>query len=122
MRTLLLSRMKSVPGVASMYTGAAAITEDELRSAKFFHGRRPIVFLNMCHSADLLPSMRSGLTRVFIERNAAAVLGTECPVTSIFADMIAEQVLSDLLTGRSLGERRLSLSGGATRNIVLLHL
>ena len=100
---MLLSRIKSDPGVAFMYTGAATITEDKLRSAEFFRESRPIVFLNMCHSAGLFPSMRSGLTNVFIERNAAAVLGTECPVTSIFADMFAERVLTSLLNGQTIG-------------------
>ena len=100
----LLDRLEKGSDVAAMFTGAAWITEDDLRRAAFFTKGRPIVFLNMCHSADLLPSLRSGLTRVFIDRNAAAVLGTECAVTSIFADMFAEQLLGALLRGLTIGE------------------
>lgn len=100
---MLLDRLGEGSEVAAMFTGAARITEDDLRRAEFFAEGRPIIFLNMCHSADLLPSLRSGLTRVFIDRNAAAVLGTECPVTSIFADMFAERVLGALLRGVRIG-------------------
>jgi hypothetical protein len=99
----LLDGLSRGSEVAAMFTGAARITEDDLRRADFFTTGRPIVFLNMCHSADLLPSLRSGLTRVFIDRNAAAVLGTECPVTSVFADMFAERVLGGLLHGATIG-------------------
>jgi len=99
----LLDRLGEESEVATMFTGAARVTEDDLRRADFFNGGRPIIFLNMCHSADLMPSLRSGLTRVFIDHNAAAVLGTECPVTSVFADMFAERVLGALLRGATIG-------------------
>lgn len=99
----LLDRLGEEGLVAAMFTGDARITEDDLRGAEFFSEGRPIVFLNMCHSADLQPSLRSGLTRVFIDRNAVAVLGTECPITSVFADMFAERVLGALLCGATIG-------------------
>jgi hypothetical protein len=102
--TKMLSLAGDETRVAAMLTGAAHITEDRLNQARFFIAGRPLVFLNMCHSADLQPSLRAGLTSVFIARSAAAVLGTECPVTSVFADRFAERVLSLLLEGRDVGE------------------
>jgi hypothetical protein len=102
--TKMLSLAGDETRVAAMLTGAAKITEDRLSQARFFAAGRPLVFLNMCHSADLQPSLRAGLTSVFIDRRAAAVLGTECPVTSVFADRFAERVLSLLLEGRDIGE------------------
>ncbi len=100
----LLNRLSEVPGEAKMFFGKAAITETELNEVQFFQGRRrPIVFLNMCHSADLLPAMGHGLTRRFIERNASAVLGTECPMTAVFADMFAREVLAALARHETIG-------------------
>jgi hypothetical protein len=56
----LLDRLGEGSEVAAMFTGAARITEDDLRRADFFAEGRPIVFLNMCHSANLLPSCAAG--------------------------------------------------------------
>lgn len=102
--TKMLSLAGDETRVAAMLTGAAHITEDRLNQALFFAAGRPLVFLNMCHSADLQPSLRAGLTSVFMNRSAAAVLGTECPVSSVFADRFAERALSLLLESSDIGE------------------
>jgi len=86
-----------------MYIGAAEITENRLKRQNFFERRRPIVFLNMCQSADLFPSMSSGLVRVFLDHNASAVLGTECPMTAVFASAFAEEVFNSLFSGDDIG-------------------
>jgi hypothetical protein len=64
---------------------------------------RPAVFMNMCHSAALLPSMTSGLVRLFLRRSASAVTGTEAPMTSVFAHALAEQFFTHLLAGSDIG-------------------
>ena len=74
-----------------IYIGGAEITENRLKRQNFFERRRPIVFLNMCQSAELFPSMSSGLVRVFLDHNASAVVGTECPMTAVFASAFAEE-------------------------------
>lgn len=71
-----------------MYIGGAQVRESELSRERFFEVRRPIVFLNMCQSAELAPSMSSGLVRLFLKRNASAVVGTECPMTAVFRERI----------------------------------
>jgi chaperonin GroEL len=86
-----------------IYIGEAEIKESELRLKRFFQNRRPIVFLNMCQSATLLPSMSAGLVRVFLDKDATAVLGTECPMTSVFADAFGTFVLSALFEGENIG-------------------
>ncbi len=101
----LLNRLSTPPGEAKMFFGTASITETELNDIDFFQGRsRPIVFLNMCHSADLLPAMGHGMTRRFIERNASAVVGTECPMTAVFADLFAGKVLAALAAQKTIGQ------------------
>jgi hypothetical protein len=75
-----------------LYIGESEIKESKLKLQKFFEKRRPIVFLNMCQSADLLPSMSSGLVRVFLDHNASAVVGTESPMTAVFANVFAGAV------------------------------
>jgi hypothetical protein len=86
-----------------MYIGGSEIKESKLKLQPFFEKRRPIVFLNMCQSADLVPSMSSGLVRVFLDHNASAVIGTECPMTAIFANAFGEAVLNGLFGGDDIG-------------------
>lgn len=88
---------------AWIYIGGAEITENRLKRQNFFERRRPIVFLNMCQSADLFPSMSSGLVRVFLDHNASAVVGTECPMTAVFASAFAEEVFNALFGGDDIG-------------------
>jgi hypothetical protein len=86
-----------------IYIGGSEIKESKLKQEEFFNTRRPIVFLNMCQSADLLPSMSSGLVRVFLDHNASAVVGTESPMTALFANAFAKLVLDDLFAGGDIG-------------------
>jgi hypothetical protein len=87
-----------------MYIGDSQVNESTLRMLRFFAPkRRPIVFLNMCQSADLVPSMSSGLVRVFLDHNASAVIGTESPMTPVFASVFATDVLRHLFQGEDIG-------------------
>lgn len=86
-----------------MYIGGSQIKETELKIQKFFEKRRPIVFLNMCQSADLLPSLSTGFVRLFLDHNASAVIGTESPMTATFASAFAEKVLEMLFQGDDVG-------------------
>lgn len=86
-----------------IYIGGSEIRESKLKRQKFFERRRPIVFLNMCQSADLVPSMSSGFVRVFLDHNASAVVGTDSPMTAVFANAFAKLVLDELFAGRDIG-------------------
>ena len=99
-----LLTMFSKPGEEPwIHIGNSQIKESRLAGLKFFEQRQPIVFLNMCQSADLLPSMTSGLVRVFLKKSASAVIGTESPMTAVFAHAFAKRVLDDLFNGSDLG-------------------
>jgi hypothetical protein len=100
----LLALTAKMADEAWMFVGDAQITESELRRARnFFRQRRPILFLNMCNSAALAPSMTRGLLHLFLERDAAAVIGTESPMTSVFAHAFASELLKHLFGGSDLG-------------------
>jgi hypothetical protein len=86
-----------------MYVGGSEIKESKLKLQRFFEKRRPIVFLNMCQSADLVPSMSGGLVRVFLDHNASAVIGTESPMTAVFANAFGEAVLDGVFGGDDIG-------------------
>lgn len=86
-----------------IYLGDSEIKESQLKYEQFFQKRRPIVFLNMCQSAELLPSMSSGITRVFLDHDATAVIGTESPMTASFASEFARILLDSLLGGSTIG-------------------
>ena len=54
---------------------------------------RPLVFLNMCESAQLYPEISEGLIDVFLKKGACAVIGTEIPMLPSFADLFSREVL-----------------------------
>ncbi|MGC9420544.1 MAG: CHAT domain-containing protein, partial [Rhodovulum sp.] len=123
--SLFLTRLGGAGAGARLFTGNAEISEDDLRGADFFrHAKRPLVFLNTCQSADLLPAVSSGLTGVFLDRQAVAVIGTECPVTALFADAFAGALLPRLLAGEALGAAMLAVRRefhGAHNPLALLY-
>jgi len=65
---------------------------------------QPLVFLNMCESAQITPSLSDGFIDFFLNRRARAVIGTECMMTVEFAHPFAESVLEGLLAGEPLGQ------------------
>ena len=65
---------------------------------------RPVVFLNMCESAQVTPFQSQNFAHFFLDRGARAVLGTECCMTTEFADPFAQDVLSRMVGGDSIGE------------------
>lgn len=69
---------------------------------------KPVVFLNMCESAQITPSLTDSLIHFFLDRNAKTVIGTECPMTVEFAHPFAEKLLTDVLAGESVGKSLLN--------------
>jgi hypothetical protein len=61
----------------------------------------PLVFLNMCESAQVFPSLSDGLVDVFLRRRARGVIGTEMPMIPHFADLLARRFFDEFFT-RSL--------------------
>jgi hypothetical protein len=96
----LTGKMNNEPWI---YIGNAEIRESQIKPQQFFKTKRPIVFLNMCQSAGLLPSFTSGLVRVFLEHNASAVIGTESPMTSVFANAFSQVFFDELFAGCDVG-------------------
>ena len=76
----------------------------ELRAQPMNLRRAPVVFLNMCQSAQVMPGLADSFVTFFLERNARSVLGTECPMTTVFAHPFSEKVLREFFAGQSLGE------------------
>ncbi len=77
----------------------------------------PLVFLNMCQSAQVLPSLSGGLIPFFIEKGARAVVGTECSMNMVFGDRFARHFLDRFLHGEAAGKilwqlRQEGLDGG----------
>jgi HEAT repeat protein len=100
----LLALTAKMADEAWIFIGDAQITESELRRTwGKFNQRRPILFLNMCQSAAVVPSNTRGLLRMFREGDAAALIGTESPMTSVFAHAFARELLKHLFGGEDLG-------------------
>lgn len=54
-------------------------------------GSQPLVFLNMCESAQVYPTISEGLIEVFLKNGARGVIGTEIPMIDQFADLFSRQ-------------------------------
>jgi len=65
--------------------------------------QRPVVLLNMCEGAQITPSLSEGFIPYFLDQQASAVIGTECPMTARFAHPFAVAFFNALLGGDSLG-------------------
>jgi hypothetical protein len=67
-------------------------------------GNRSLVFINACESSQLTPSFSGeSFVSFFLDRRAAAFIGTECTMTAVFADPFGEFVLDRLLSGDNIG-------------------
>jgi hypothetical protein len=63
----------------------------------------PVVLLNMCESAQVIPSLSGSFVDYFIDRGARAVIGTETSTTPRFAHHFATRLLRRFLAGEELG-------------------
>jgi CHAT domain len=64
----------------------------------------PIVFLNTCESAQIWNAVDGSFVGFFLDRGARAVVGTECTVPVVLADVFGREALANLFSGDSLGE------------------
>jgi hypothetical protein len=88
------SKLELTRGVVKLTRMEDALLD---QGARFRNG--PLVFLNMCESAQVLPSLSGGFIPFFIEFGARGVIGTECPMTSTFANPFAQKFLQRFLRG-----------------------
>jgi hypothetical protein len=63
----------------------------------------PLVFLNMCESAQLTPSLSESFIQLFLDRGAPTVVGTECIMTVDFAHLFASSFFEAFFSGKSAG-------------------
>ena len=76
--------------------------EEELEKVTL--SEHPLVFLNMCQSAQVLPSLSGGLIPFFIGKGARAVIGTECSMNMIFGDRFSQDFWDLFLQGQPAAE------------------
>ena len=76
----------------------------DLRAETVRLNRNPIVILNMCQSAQILPGISESFVSFFLDRKARSVIGTECPITNEFAHPFSRQLFNELLKGLPIGE------------------
>jgi hypothetical protein len=69
---------------------------------------RPIVFLNMCESAQVVPSISRSFISLFLQRNARCVIGTECTMKTKFGHPFSVELFEQLLTGEEIGQSLLN--------------
>jgi hypothetical protein len=79
------------------------VTCADLRRDEYALNRHPIVFLNMCQSAVLWPGATSSFVRLFLDRRASAVLGTECTIPENVADEFGRLVIEKLFQHETVG-------------------
>lgn len=65
---------------------------------------QPMVIMNMCQSAQVLPQLTSSFVHFFLRKRARSVLGTECPIPPKFASAFALELMPLLLSGAPIGQ------------------
>lgn len=66
--------------------------------------RKPLVILNMCESAQVLPTLSSGFIPFFSQLGARGILGTECPMLAPFAAAFGQKLIERLGQGEAIGD------------------
>jgi hypothetical protein len=98
--------------------GPVPLTPDYLTATEVcWNDRRPLVFLNGCHTTALTPEIAIDLVNAFlVEARAAGVLGTEVTVFETLAAPFAEHCLKEFVSGVPIGSavRRARLAVLAT--------
>jgi hypothetical protein len=69
----------------------------------FWAARRPLVFINGCHTANLVPGDILNFVPTFANFGASAVIGTEISVRLPLAVEVAEKLLERVLRGEKVG-------------------
>ncbi|MGH3429121.1 MAG: CHAT domain-containing protein, partial [Terriglobales bacterium] len=80
------------------------ITYYELKEALQVLPTEPLVFLNMCESAQVSPLSGENFIDLFLTRKARTVVGTECTMTIRFAHPFARRFLAEIVKGTRAGE------------------
>lgn len=104
--------------VISIIEGDSSAGEIELETYNFLDVSgsfqcQPLIFLNACQSAGGFDDLRKtfNLPKEFIQRGAAAVIATACPVPDLFAAAFAQQfykyfINQKMMIGEALCETR----------------
>ncbi|HEY1013570.1 MAG TPA: CHAT domain-containing protein [Herpetosiphonaceae bacterium] len=71
--------------------------------------RKPLVMLNMCESAQVLPALGTGFVPFFSQIGARGVVGTECPMLATFAAEFGQRALQRLAAGEAIGDALVAL-------------
>jgi hypothetical protein len=66
----------------------------------------PVVFLNMCESAEFYPGATDNLVDVFLRRGARGVIGTEVPIPPAFGDELARRFFKSFFAAEKNGDGR----------------
>jgi hypothetical protein len=71
--------------------------------ANFWSDRHPLVFINGCHTADLVPDQILNFVNTFAGFGAAAVVGTEISIRLPLAVEVAENFFRRMATAETIG-------------------
>jgi hypothetical protein len=63
----------------------------------------PIVILNMCDSAQVTPTLSKSFIDFFLTRRARAIVGTECSIRPVFADLVGRSLIHSLMSAEPIG-------------------
>lgn len=81
----------------------------ELRKEMNLRESTPLVFLNMCESAQVFPNVSGGLVDVFLRKGARGVIGTEIPMLDSFADLFSREFFNALFYQKDEGKNPVSV-------------
>ncbi len=87
-----LQRRKKIRDHSYIQIENVMLKMDDLRQFKpATPNLAPLIFLNMCESAEFYPGANDNLVDVFLDRGAGGVVGTEMPMLTVFGDLMARR-------------------------------
>ena len=91
------------PDQSLMSEDIAVWTRDYWRP-DHWNGRRPLIVLNACHTAEIVQSTMAGFVTNFVAAGAAGVIGTETLIDQMTASKAMEEFLGQFSSGSTVGE------------------
>ena len=97
---ILLQQRKRIRESSFLQVDDVTLGISDLMAFKPNPSYSPLVFLNMCESAELSPFATENMVDAFVDHGAEGVIGTEMPMLTVFGDVMSRRFFEFLFKPR----------------------
>jgi hypothetical protein len=92
LKALTVEEQRKIRGSSYIQIGHTKLTISDLNQFQHWKEKcNPLVFLNMCESAEMYPGLTSNFVDTFLQKGACGVIGTEVPMIASFGNYFANR-------------------------------